>query len=247
MSEPRSRRPRVKADIQSKLARSVASGEIAAGETLPSEVELCARYGVSRTALREAIKGLEAKGMLRSKPRVGTFALPREEWALLDGEVLGWVAEMMDVEEFTDAVLEARRAIEPAAAVLACKRASLADLARIEEALDRMERAGGDPDAFTEADLAFHEAVLRASRNLVFVRFVHTIRAGLNLMLLASNKSVEDYTRTVERHRALLTALVARDESAALSASIDILSMAREDLAAKRATGAAKDASFRVA
>lgn len=237
MSEPkaRARRPRVKGDIQSKLARSLASGEFAPGDTLPSEVELCARYGVSRTALREAIKGLEAKGMLRSKPRVGTFVLPREEWALLDGEVLDWVGEMMDVEEFTVAVLEARQAIEPAAAVLACKRASLADLARIEEALDGMTRSGGSPDAFTEADLAFHEAVLRASHNFVFFRFVHTIRAGLNLMLLASNKSVEDYTRTVERHRALLTALVARDEGAAFAASLAILSTANEDLAAKRA------------
>lgn len=247
MSKPQSRRPRVKGDIQSKLAGSLARGEISPGESLPSEAELCARYGVSRTALREAIKGLEAKGMLRSKPRVGTFALPREEWALLDGEVLGWVAKMMDVEEFTDAVLEARRAIEPAASVLACKRASLADLARIEEALNGMERAGGNPDAFTEADLAFHEAVLRASHNLVFARFVHTIRAGLNLMLLASNKSVEDYTRTVERHRALLTALVARNESAAFSASMGILSTASEDLAAKRASLAGKHASFRVA
>lgn len=246
MSEPRSRRPRVKGDIQAKLARILARGEIAPGETLPSELELCARFGVSRTALREAIKGLEAKSMLRSKPRVGTFALPREEWALLDGEVLGWVAELMDVEEFTDAVLEARRAIEPAAAVLACKRASLADLARIEAALEGMTRSGGNPDAFTEADLAFHEAVLRASHNLVFVHFVHTIRAGLNLMLLASNKSVDDYTRTVERHRALLAALVARDEDAAFSASMGILSTASEDLAAKRATLSAKDASTRV-
>lgn len=247
MSEERSRRPRVKGDIQAKLAGSLARGEIAAGESLPPEVELCARYGVSRTALREAIKGLEAKGMLRSRPRVGTFALPREEWALLDGEVLGWVAEMLDVEEFTDAVLEARRAIEPAAAVLACKRASLADLARIEEALLGMERAGGDPDAFTEADLAFHEAVLRASHNFVFIRFVHTIRAGLNLMLLASNKSVEDYTRTVERHRALLDALVARDEATTFSASMAILSTASDDLAAKRAALAGKGAAARVA
>ncbi len=246
MSEPRTRRPRVKGDIQARLAGSLARGEIAAGESLPSEVELCARYGVSRTALREAIKGLEAKGMLRSRPRVGTFALPREEWALLDGEVLSWVAELLDVEEFTDAVLEARRAIEPAAAVLACKRANLADLARIEAALVGMERAGGNPEAFTEADLAFHEAVLRASHNLVFVRFVHTIRAGLNLMLLASNKSVEDYTRTVERHRALLDALVLRDEEASFSASVAILRTASEDLAAQRAGTGGRAAPARV-
>ena len=193
------------------------------------------RYGVSRTALREAIKGLEAKHMLRSKPRVGTLVLPQEDWALLDPDVLAWVADHLDVTGFVDAILEARRAIEPEAAALACRRASLADLAQIEAALNGMRAASNNALAFTEADLAFHEALLQASHNPVLSQFIHSIEAGLNLMLLTSNKSVDDYTRTVASHRRLLDAMVARDEDAARAASLDLLDRAEVDLREGRA------------
>lgn len=228
------KRPRVRSDIQADLARMIASGAVLPGQNLPSEAELSLQFGVSRTVVREAIKGLEAKYLVRSRPRVGTIVLPREDWALLDAEVLDWVIDYLDVMEFADAVLEARRAIEPAAAELACARASLADLALIETALKGMADAGGDPDAFTLADLAFHEALLRASHNPVFLQFIHSIRAGFNLMLLASNKSVDDFTRTVSTHRVLLDALVARDKTRAREASLLLLQHATDDLGRAR-------------
>lgn len=230
----KTKRPRVRQEIEASLARSIAKNEIEPGRKLPSEAELCSRFGVSRTALREAIKILEAKRMVRSKPRVGTVVLPREEWMLFDPDVLDWVADFLDVDSFVDAVLEARWAIEPAAATLACRRASLADLARIEEALNDMAGADGNADAFTEADLRFHEALLKASGNPVFVQFIHSVRAGLRLMLLASNKSVADYNETVSSHRALLDALTSRDADASVAASQRILHTARSDLARKR-------------
>ncbi len=235
MPTARQKRPRVKNDIQASIARSIASGEFAAGQNLPPEAELAERFGVSRTALREAIKGLEAKYMLRSRPRVGTLVLAQEEWALLDPEVLAWVSDHLDVARFVDAILEARRAIEPEAAALACRRASLADLARVEAALNGMQAAGSNALAFTEADLAFHEALLQASHNLVLARFIHSIEAGLNLMLLTSNKSVDDYSRTVASHRRLLDAMVARDESAARAASLALLDRAGADMREARA------------
>lgn len=228
------KRPRVRQEIEVSLARSIASHEIEPGQKLPSEAELCSRFGVSRTALREAIKILEAKRMVRSKPRVGAIVLPREEWMLLDPDVLDWVADLLDADSFIDAVLEARWAIEPAAAALACRRASLADLALIEEALNDMADADGNADNFTEADLRFHEALLKASGNPVFVQFIHSVRAGLRLMLLASNKSVADYNNTVASHRALLETLITRDAEASVEASQRILQTARFDLNQKR-------------
>lgn len=230
------RRPRVRNDIQADLARMIASGAVIPGQNLPSEAELSLQFGVSRTVVREAIKGLEAKHLVRSRPRVGTIVLPREDWALLDAEVLHWVADYLDVAEFADSVLEARRAIEPAAAELACKRASLADLSHIEAAVNDMARAGNDPEAFTRADLAFHEALLRASHNAVFLQFIHSIRAGLNLMLLASNKSVDDFSRTVASHRALLDALVARDIDRSRECSLTLIQHAMDDLGRSGAT-----------
>ncbi|MDO5643195.1 MAG: FadR/GntR family transcriptional regulator [Paracoccus sp. (in: a-proteobacteria)] len=232
------KRPRVHNDLQASIARLIATGEFPAGRNLPPEAELTQRFGVSRTALREAIKGLEAKFMLRSKPRVGTVVLPQEEWSLLDQQVLGWVADHLDISGFVDDVLEARQAIEPAAAVLACRRATLSDLAGIERALLAMAGAGNDPIAFTDADLAFHEALLHASHNRVFTQFIHSVGAGLNMMLLASNKSVEDYSRTVASHRRLLDALIARNETAATAASLALIDGARADLEAARARAA---------
>lgn len=234
MTEDVRKRPRVRSDIQAALARLIAAGEFPAGQTLPPEAELTQRFGVSRTVLREAIKGLEAKFMLRSRPRVGTVVLPQEEWSLLDQDVLAWASDYLDVDGFIDAVLEARRAIEPAAAALACQRATLADLARIEAALNGMAGAGDNAVAFTAADLAFHEALLAASHNRVFTQFIHSIEAGLNMMLLASNKSVDDYTRTVESHHRVLDALIARDPEAAIAASLAILDRAAEDLSRVR-------------
>ena len=230
MNPDDSKRPRVRNSLQAKIARLIATGAFPEGQTLPNEADLTVRFGVSRTALREAIKGLEAKFMLRSKPRVGTVVRPQEEWSLLDQDVLTWVAEYLDEDEFLDSVLEARRAIEPAAAALACRRASLADLARIEAALDGMASAGGNAIAFTEADMAFHEALLRASHNRVFKQFIHSIETALNMMLLASNKSVDDFTRTVESHQRVLDALIARNESAAMAACLALLDSASEDL-----------------
>ena len=230
MQADSTKRPRVRGDIQADLARMIASGAVRPGQNLPSEAELSLQFGVSRTVVREAIKGLEAKYLVRSRPRVGTVVLPRDEWALLDAEVLVWLADYLDATQFADAVLEARRAIEPAAAELACARASLSDLAEVEKALTAMDQAGGDPEIFTRADLAFHEALLRASHNPVFMQFIHSIRAGLNLMLLASNKSVDDYSRTVASHRALLAALVAPDASRAREASLMLLQHATDDL-----------------
>lgn len=235
MTETTLMRPRVRSDLQAAIARAIASGEFVVGQNLPPEAELAERYGVSRTALREAIKGLEAKFMLRSKPRVGTLVLPQEDWALLDPEVLAWVSDLLDVTGFVDAILEARRAIEPEAAALACRRASLADLARVEAALLGMQAAGNNALAFTEADLAFHEALLQASHNRVLAQFIHSIEAGLNLMLLTSNKSVDDYSRTVADHRRVLDAMVARDETAARAASIALLDRAGLDLREARA------------
>ncbi|MCA0270704.1 MAG: FadR family transcriptional regulator [Proteobacteria bacterium] len=234
MSPTKPKRPRVKNDIQASIARSIASGEFPAGQNLPPESELSERFGVSRTALREAIKGLEAKHMLRSKPRVGTLVLPQDDWALLDQEVLGWVSDHLDVTSFVDAILEARRAIEPEAAALACRRASLSDLAQVETALNGMQAAGSNAIAFTEADLAFHEALLQASHNPVLRQFIHSVEAGLNLMLLTSNKSVDDYSRTVDFHRRLLDAMVARNEDAARAASLALLDRAGIDLQAGR-------------
>ena len=72
------------------LGQAILSGEFAPGSTLPGQEECCARLGVSRTVLREALRVLAAKGLVDARPKAGTFVLPRENWNFLDPDILEW-------------------------------------------------------------------------------------------------------------------------------------------------------------
>ena len=99
------------------------------GSQLPTEGELCATMGVSRTILREAVKTLVAKGMLVTGPRTGTRTRPPADWNLLDPDVIRWRLEAGVDQAFVRDILELRLAIEPEAAKLAAQRANAADIA----------------------------------------------------------------------------------------------------------------------
>ena len=76
------------------IARKILSGELATGAILPSEIELGEQFGVSRTALREALKLLTSKGLLESLPKIGTRVKERPQWSMLDPQLLEWMQGM---------------------------------------------------------------------------------------------------------------------------------------------------------
>jgi DNA-binding FadR family transcriptional regulator len=121
---PSFRKPRVHAAVVRRLGHSILSGDLKPGEALPNEARLCADLSISRTALREAIRVLAAKGLIETEPRTGTRVRPRESWNLLDPDILGWRAAAAPDLDFGRSLLEARHIIEPAAAELAAKRAT---------------------------------------------------------------------------------------------------------------------------
>ena len=121
------------------LGMDIVGGKVAPGERLPAEVLLCETYGVSRPVLREATRVLVAKGLVVSKPRVGSVVRPRADWHMLDPDVLYWTLSSVPEGEFFRSLLTVRRIIEPAAAALAATSGSSEDLARIEAAYTRME------------------------------------------------------------------------------------------------------------
>ncbi len=227
----RRKRPRVARDVVAALARAIASGRHAERATLPSEAALCAEFGVSRTVIREALKTLESKGLLRGKPRVGTVVRDRADWNLLDADLIDWMgADLIDTALLA-AILEARETMEPAAAALAAVRAAPEEIAALGEALDRMG-AATDRGAFTIADVAFHTGLLKASHNPVFARFAAIIEAGLMRALDASARAPgARIDRALSLHRRLVEAIAAHDQDAARAASLAILDLARSDLA----------------
>src|SRR5579871_342659 len=124
--------------ITHKLGIAILTGVYSAENPIPIEADLCRQYNASRPVLREAVKMLTAKGLLISRPRLGTQVQPEDHWNMLDPDVLGWLLE----RKFSPTLLlefnQIRLAVEPGAAELAARVATEADKAAIQAAIARM-------------------------------------------------------------------------------------------------------------
>src|SRR5215471_18446495 len=123
------------------IGARILKGEFAPGALLPREAEWGRSYGVSRTAVREAIKMLMAKGLIVSRPKIGSRVQPRSSWNLLDRDVLAWYCAATDYRHFLASMQQVRHILEPEAAALAASNHTAAQLAAIESALDGMGAA----------------------------------------------------------------------------------------------------------
>jgi DNA-binding FadR family transcriptional regulator len=221
-------RPRVHRGVVDTLARRIMSGRIQPGEGLPNTQDLSAELGVSRSALREAIKVLGAKGMLEVRPRTGTRVLPRSSWNLMDPELLGWCGPSLDAD-LVRSLLECRQLIEPGAAALAAQRANTLQLATIEAALERMAQAAS-LDERVEADLDFHVAVLRASGNLFLAQWGLTVSSVLLAAFRLSTGASDSYDVAFSAHRDVVEAIRLRDSPGADRSMRGVLQTMAHDL-----------------
>jgi DNA-binding FadR family transcriptional regulator len=200
------------------LGRRIVSGELSHGSQLPNEAELAAQLKVSRGGIREAVKALAAKGLVEPRPRLGTRVLPRDQWNLMEREVITWHSAASTPDFLTD-LLELRQMVEPGAAELAAGRASEEQLATLESAyLDMAEHAPGLPDAedaFVQADLTFHLTLLRASGNQLVEQLGRLLESGLRHGLEASSHAPGGVAATLPLHRAVLLAVRGRRPAAA--------------------------------
>ncbi|MEV0398548.1 FCD domain-containing protein [Actinoallomurus sp. NPDC050550] len=187
------------------------------------------RLGVSSTALREALKVLAAKGLISARPKRGTFVRPRADWNLLDGDVIRWKFAAGPDDAFLHDLHEIRCIIEPSVAGLAARRRDAAQLAALQKALERMDRARGNVDATTAADLEFHRALLVTSGNELLIRMDVMMGAGLASRdaLVHSAAGTAD---AVPSHRAVLEAIRAGDAGAAEDAMRALLLQSWHDL-----------------
>ncbi|MCL7998864.1 FadR family transcriptional regulator [Brucella sp. 21LCYQ03] len=223
-------RPRVKNSVISALAADICSNLFVPGSYLERESDLSARYNVSRTVIREALKVLESKGLVRSRSRVGTVVCDPDEWNILDPQVIEWLGDRVIEFNLLDCVLEARRSIEPAAVILAAQHATTQEIADIDKAWQMMRDAEGNIAKFTESDVLFHSCLLKASHNQIFRQLSHTISAALKYSLQTSNEIAETRDEAIAAHGNLVEALRMRDKDKATEAIQFILSMAERDL-----------------
>lgn len=212
--------------VVNEMGRRVASGAYPAGALLPNEELLCQELHVSRTALREAIKVLAAKGLLEPRPRIGTRVRPRDQWNLLDPDILAWRCATGADAEFLRHLTELREIIEPAAASLAANSRSPEQLAAISSALKDMHEAP-DIARWIEADLAFHTAVLRATNNPLLMPLAAIIGSALESLLGVSARSAGDFKRALPDHQKVFDAIQSGDAQSALHRMAGMLSDTR--------------------
>lgn len=177
---PRSSGRRLHGAIAHKLGTAIMSGQYAPGDVLSGEVAFAVELNVSRSAYREAIQVLTAKGLVESRPKAGTRVLPRNRWNLLDPDVLAWAFAGEPNVEFVRDLFELRAIVEPAAARLAAERRDKADLKAMKDALTAMRRHSLSTDLGRAADRDFHGAILNATRNGALQVLSASIGAAVN-------------------------------------------------------------------
>jgi DNA-binding FadR family transcriptional regulator len=198
-------------------------GELQAGQPLPNEDDLGGTLGVSRTVLREAIKVLAAKGLVESRPKTGTRVRRREDWNLLDPDVLAWQLEAGLSRRFLEDMLELRRLIEPAAARLAATRATDDEIAVLEATHELMRAAVDDLDAWLEPDLRFHAVLLKASHNELVEHLTSIVGSVLRILFTFSSRPPTTFVRALPLHTAIVEAIRERDPDAAEAAALQLL------------------------
>lgn len=228
------------------LGEAIVAGEIAPGQLLPREPEIMERFAVSRTTVREAVKVLEAKGLVETRQRVGTRVLSRDRWNVFDADVLALhMARGVDDRLLQD-LLEVRALIEPASARFAAARASMADLSAIADALARMAAGLADPAAYAVADVEFHLAVFAASHNTFLGRFAHLVADFLRLSFAIQQRSLNRQDNRIEddlaAHRLILDAVNRGDPAAAEAAMTEVILNGKMSLL--RALGGARMAGL---
>jgi GntR family transcriptional regulator, galactonate operon transcriptional repressor len=203
----------------------------AAGVTaLPTEAALCARFGASRTIVREAVKSLAAKGLLEVRPKTGTTIRPRRHWSLLDPDVVAWQAAGTLDARFVADLLELRRIIEPSAARLAAERATAKDLDTIRNALAQMAEATAGRGEYIPADLAFHAAVLDACHNQFLQQMQSALAVILRTSFTLSTRLPGSAAASMPMHEAIADAIAQGDPATAEHATLALIARAEKHL-----------------
>ena len=208
--------------IVDQIEAALASGDLKPGQRLPSERELVTQFGASRSTVREALRVLESKGVVRSRPGDpnGPELLP-----FSSSELTKQMTRLAQVEHLSLAeLISFRMILDGSANLLAARLRSPAELAVMEETITRMRAAIDEGyDRFSEADVAFHDAIAQASRNAL-IQVCNQVVRGVVLSLISdklqrSSSSKELMRRSLHHHEEVLDAIRAGDGPAAAAIS----------------------------
>jgi len=203
--------PSLSVQVARELGRRIVAGTYEPGSLIDDEAALAERYQVSRVVVRDAVKILVGKGLLDVRRGIGTRVRPRDQWVMLDDDVLAWHLSAPPNPDFLSQLMDIRLAFEPKAARWAAERATEEDIAEIEQACVRMEAEKGSVENFIIADALFHRSVLRAAHNEFLTAMEGVIYSALLVSIRITNQDPRDNESSVPFHREVYEAIAAHD------------------------------------
>jgi DNA-binding FadR family transcriptional regulator len=238
---PRPRSLRLHGTVARELGIRIVSGTLAPGELLDGEIAASGQFKVSRTAYREAIRILAAKGLVHSRPKIGTQVSQRGDWHLLDPDVLGWMFVSEPDPQLIEDLFELRSIVEPNAARLAATRRTDEQLARMQAGLDGMAEHGFATEEGRRADQEFHAALLEASHNDFVISLTSGVATAIALTTAFKQRLLPAPRDALPVHVKVYQAVAARDAEGAQDAMAGLVDRgradtleARQDLGSKR-------------
>ncbi len=237
---------RLHGSIARDLGVAIVSGRYPPGHVLDGEIEASVQRKVSRTAYREAVRILAAKGLVESRPKVGTRVSPHARWQVLDPDVLGWIFAGDPDPDLLRALFELRAIVEPSAAALAATRREQAHLDAMRLALDGMAKHTLRGEAGRQADAAFHAAMLGATGNAFIASLTNSVTAAIDALTEFKQREAPLARDPVPDHIRVFEAIAAKKPEAARTAMADLIRLAVADTP-MRAPKPRKKASGRAA
>jgi GntR family transcriptional repressor for pyruvate dehydrogenase complex len=234
------RTSRLYEQIVQQIEDSILNGTLKAGDQLPSERDLALKFGVSRTAVREAVKALHEKGLVEAYSGRGTFITNGTSQAVTQSINL-----MMRIDQIegSENLAQVRQILEPEIAALAATRIQEPQLALMREAFTVMNSALKDPDAYIEADLDFHLALAEAAENPLILSLLDSIVGLLREQRLKIFFHESGPERGQYHHARILAAIEKRDPDASRAAMREHLEQVREDSSAEQGRAARSDSN----
>jgi len=218
----------IHSQVADRIGTGIVRGDVAPGRPLPSETRICEMMGVSRTAVREAIRILSGKGLVESRAKSGTRVRPPEQWNQFDPDILRWQFETADLATYLLKLFKLRTAVEPMAAACAATAATPEDIARIRAAADAMASAESN-EAWVTADIDLHRSIHIATRNEFFWPIAQIFDTALRRSFTLAAPG-DHRPRSLVEHRRVMEAIAARDANGAHQAMVQLIFHAAGDL-----------------
>jgi DNA-binding FadR family transcriptional regulator len=224
-------RGRLRSGLVRALVSDIVGGGYPPGSVLPTEAELCALFEVSRTVVREAIKLLEAKGMVAVQQGRGSIVLPESSWVPLDRDIFDAQLASDAGHPVLDDLMVVRSALEGAMLEQAASRIAPETAAELTRLLAAAEGVLDRPDQFTELDIRFHGLLVEASGNRLAATIIGAIGGVLGSSRRLARREPGELAKAHDSHQQILRHVQAGDGAAAQRVMRDHLEAARELLA----------------